>query len=67
MNKKVYIVPQMEVLHTEHLMEGNGPVQNSGNGYKYNDDPVDGSDLEGKWADFGEDQSLGKFDELWMD
>lgn len=54
MDKKTYIKPGSTVIDMSDLMEGSGPVKNSGKGYKFNNDPADGNDLEGKgnvWDD----------------
>lgn len=67
MSKKAYWVPQIEVFPAEHLMQGNGPVQNSGDGYKYGDEPVDGDELESKWFDFADFEVWDRSDESWTD
>ena len=65
MKKKSYIKPLAEIFPTEHLMEGDGPVQNTGTGYKFYDDPVNGDDLESKWFDFDAFCEAGKFNDPW--
>ncbi|MBP3835225.1 MAG: hypothetical protein J6E45_04790 [Prevotella sp.] len=59
MDKKSYIKPESEVINMEDLMEGNGPVKNSGTGYKFNNDPADADDLEGKGVSWDDDDGTG--------
>lgn len=63
MNKKTYIKPLSAVVLMEHLLEGGGgPVQNTGNGYNFKDDPVGGDELEGKEIGWNDE---GDYDQEW--
>lgn len=61
MDKKTYIKPGSTVIDMGDLMEGNGPVKNSGKGFKFKDEPVDGDDLDGKGYGWDDSDVFGSF------